>query len=786
MVMGLFDSKCPHCGNSVQRGAPFCSSCGKALSGGELACGVCGAKNRADASFCTSCGRPLAVSAAPDVQRQHWSRGQNDFAVRIEANDLPGLLNKGLVVEPGTNAMLVERGENKGLVPPGNYRIENLFQKGWDLIKGEVPRSVTALLVDVTPTDLDFHLGGRFSKDPLPVGLSTRVVVEVGDPGKFLVNVLKGRERYTVNDLREYLYPEVVQVVDRWLREHTLAELAEDASLRERLELALEQALKRTFQQSGLIFLQARTVELNLEPYDEIKGVRGKYALLDARASAELEGRRHLVVTEDDTRRFDEETRLRRAEEEARFKTRWSDLQHSQDLQALVEQTRKVELDERKLDLNERMRRAVLADKIKEVQSEQEFEAFLSKLDYEKLYKEKERAELLRGWKDTRDDQDRSRAFFLAKSDVEREYELRAIRAGLQHGVNLQDYNNEIELARKRTDYEFDLRRRSLEEEILLENRKIDIQRRRDEIEAERLRRKIEMTRLQRDFDLDNTRRTRTLEREEDEADAQMGLRLLSQMKENRRKDEEDIQRIKRLDEEETLRIRRVDDLERNKVKHEQEMQLIEIGERKRQADLNHQAQMEKNRQEFELRRQQQMGQFGPDALIATADPEQSRNLTEFKKAKELQALREEIEKDRVNAQNKTNQEIKELNERLLREKDEAIQRGQDENERRIRDNNSTWDIATSRSKETTDRSIDTIGKVVDSLARSLQGQPPSQPIIIVPQGGSSGGPQVIQPSGGPPPAPQADAKKTCPDCGMFVPVQAKFCEHCGHPFKGV
>ncbi len=802
MVMGIFENKCPHCGKAVARNATYCSNCGSPLSGGELLCGACGAKNRPDARFCTSCGRPLAESAAPELQGQRWSRRENDFAVRIDANDLPGLLNKGLIVEPGTNALLVERGETKGLVPPGSYRIENLLQKGWDRIQGEVPRSVTALLVDVTPTELDFHLGGRFTRDPLPIGLSTRVVVEVDDPGKFLVNVLKSRERYSRDNLREFLYPEVVQVADRWLREHTLAELAEDATQRERLEMAIEQSLRRTFQQSGLRFLQTRTIELNLEPYDKINGMRGKYALLDMEASVNLEGRKRQTAGEEESHRFEEELRLRRAHEESGFKKRWSDLQHEQNLLALVEEARKVEQEERRLDLNERMRRAVLADKLNEIRSEKEFETFLDDLDYDKLLKEKERAELLRGWREAGEDHDRARAFMLAKSEVEGDYELRALKSRLQHGANLQAAENEIEIARKRADYEFDLRRRTLEEEIQLENKRIEIQRQREAVEDERQRRRLELARLQRDYDLDTARRTQTQEREEDEADALLGMRLLSQMKEIRRKEEEDSLRIRRLDEEETRRIRRVDDLERKKTEQELLLQRLEVEERIRQGEREHHLKVQQSQQEFELQRLEQLGKFGPEALIAVSGAEQGRILADLKKSEALKGMSEEQilamaaqnspevarafqEKYRAIAEGKVSQDIREMYDRLVHEKDDSLRRVQEDSDRRARDISTAWEKSSAQAKDSTDRAVDRISDVAQTFARSQPNQGSGQPPIVVVTPG--GGSQVIQPSGGASTNAGAQSdKKFCPDCGQSVPVQEKFCSHCGHAFKGV
>jgi len=35
--------------------------------------------------------------------------------------------------------------------------------------------------VDVTPTELDFHLGGRYTQDDLPIGMSIRLQVEVDE-----------------------------------------------------------------------------------------------------------------------------------------------------------------------------------------------------------------------------------------------------------------------------------------------------------------------------------------------------------------------------------------------------------------------------------------------------------------------------------------------------------------------------------------------------------------------------------------------------------------------------
>ncbi|GAB4496658.1 MAG: hypothetical protein OHK0052_06910 [Anaerolineales bacterium] len=217
-----------------------------------------------------------------------WTRRLGEFAVRIEADDLTGLLKRGIKVEPGTNAMLIERGVNRGIVPAGEYTLGTLGQRVRDWFSGDIPERVTILLADVTPTDLEFHLGGVFTKDPLRIGFSIRLQVEIENPTLFLVNLLKGSERLTVDDLRRYLYPEVTQYAERWVRQHAARQLAENYDLRDELALGLEEALRKTFAQSGLRFLQIRAVEFNLESLEKVQGDVSKAVLIDHEMEAQM------------------------------------------------------------------------------------------------------------------------------------------------------------------------------------------------------------------------------------------------------------------------------------------------------------------------------------------------------------------------------------------------------------------------------------------------------------------------------------------------------------------
>lgn len=321
------------------------------------------------------------------------------------------------------------------------------------------------------------------------------------------------------------------------------------------------------------------------------------------------------------------------------------------------------------------------------------------------------------------------------------------------------------------------------------------------DIEEERKKRQIAMERDQQEYQLMMDRKSRTQEREEDEADALLGMRLLAQMKEIRRKDEEDAARIRRLDEEETLRIRRVDELERRRAEMQITLERMEMEERLRQNEREHLRKTQESTQEFELRRLAEIGNFGPEALISISGAEQGRILADLKKSEALKGMSEEQilamaaenspevakafqEKYRAIAEGRTSAEVKEMYERLVREKEDSVRRAQEDADKRAEDIKEAWEKSSDQSRQTTERAMDNITRVAESFARTQGQQAPGQPIIINTPGQA---PQVIHTSGSGVVGQQGTGEvKMCTNCGQSAPAAAKFCEKCGHEFKGM
>lgn len=701
--MALFSKKCSNCGHDNPNQASFCSKCGTPMGGGEVVCGVCQTRNRSDSRFCKECGRDLMANATTEIRDQHWARRDGEFAVRIEAEDLPGLLRRGIAVQIGTNAMLVEDGANRGLIGPGNHTLDSLDERLMNWITLARNKKVSVLLVDVNPAEMEFNLGGIFTNDPIGIGLSVRIQTQIEEPARFLVQMLANRERYLLEDLRLYLYPEVARTAENWVVRHSVQELAEDLNLKDKLELALEEALKPTLTRLGLKFISVRTLELNMEHLDHIKGIRSRYALQVSEAEAEVQGKQRLL-----------------------------DVMKQLNLQKLAEDTAKVVEDEQRAELYKRVRLSVMSGKMDEVRSEAEFDVFLDDMGGKKLLREKERADLLRAWKEESEDHDLSRSFLVEKLRIEQDYQTRKAALTSQGDLDQTGLDIEIALARKRADFEFEQKRKIVESDFLLD-------RERDKIEAGR----------------------RAAEREEDSADADLGLRLLEKMK-----------AIKRLDEQERKLDERTHEIEMMKARLADDLQRFEMEERRSESE-----------RKYELNRLETLGKLGTEALISASAPEQAKILVGLKETETFKNMSEEQILAALSAKSP---EVA----RALQEKFHAMASGQlseretklyerlmVENKDEMARMNEMWLKLSEREKSTTEHAMDKMADVAQAFARG-QG---SAPIIITESGG-----RTVSHSGLAGREASEGSSKTCPQCGQFVLANSHFCPHCGHKFEGV
>ena len=79
---------------------------------------------RGSAKFCSQCRTPIGQGpekATPVDGLNRWKRPAGEYACRTEAADLHATLQPGLVVEPGTQALIFQAGSLAAAVSEGTF-----------------------------------------------------------------------------------------------------------------------------------------------------------------------------------------------------------------------------------------------------------------------------------------------------------------------------------------------------------------------------------------------------------------------------------------------------------------------------------------------------------------------------------------------------------------------------------------------------------------------------------------------------------------------------------------
>ncbi|MBN1954324.1 MAG: zinc-ribbon domain-containing protein [Anaerolineae bacterium] len=519
--MFLQKVKCAACGASIDRGVAYCPQCGAPQGKAQVRCGHCGREMAAGANFCPYCGRSAGSVRPPDVSGNRWRRGEEDFATRILIDDVRGFFAREVVVEPGTQAIILADGANLGVVGPGKYTIDTLVERAEVFAHLRSAHRVEVILVDAADTDLEFRVARLFTTDPLPVDLTCRVVTRVGKPVTFLRTLMKGQRRYGLEQLRDYLYVEVQNVAAEWIGAYSVENLATNLRLRDELEVGLEAYLRKTLERTGLELVQVRAMDFVHEYTDRVTGRRAEAFLQLSEEEARLDNRKRLF-----------------------------EVLNQQELQELAEETEKVKLHEERARVWDRMRQAVLSDKMAELETEEELEVFLREQDKRKLLRDKDYEELKRTFAEQQEDHELQRRYVLRQVEMERQKELdRAELAGetelLQMRLDRRDMELRAQLAAERLE--------------ALERKKTEVELRQQELSVA-----LQEARTQAEFT--------EIQREQDRLDGELGVYLLELM---------DERKLKRLRGEQALEMEREEQalerrLREGAERHRQEIERLQ------------------------------------------------------------------------------------------------------------------------------------------------------------------------------------------------------------------
>lgn len=278
--MGLRTDKCinPECDQRVRKGAKYCPKCGGGAPKGTVSCGSCGADIRSSAKFCSKCGADLAVSVKPKFDHNRWARQPEDFAIRIDVNDVKGWLVKPLIVEHGTTGLVFQSGRFAGELQEARYDVGGFLQR---LTNFMIDSPASIVILDAGDVSIDLENDGLWTLDKFEVGAASRLVVHVQDPESLFKNLIKGRGQVTLDQLESQLASEVQMLLEGIVIKYRADQLFSSIDARYEIEAQLREHLRTTFSQFGLGLIQLRFIDFGGEAFEELRAKEGELHVFD-------------------------------------------------------------------------------------------------------------------------------------------------------------------------------------------------------------------------------------------------------------------------------------------------------------------------------------------------------------------------------------------------------------------------------------------------------------------------------------------------------------------------
>ncbi len=462
--MGIFTNRCRNdeCRNRVRKGSKFCPKCGQGAPRGLSVCGSCSSEVSTSSKFCWKCGSDLAAVAKPFIVNDRWTRNPEDFAVRVESADIKGRLAKPLNIEHGTRAIFFQQGKYKGELKSGSYDMGGFLKRVNHFM---IDQTGSVVLVDDGDVTIDLENGDLWTADNIEVGAVSRLVLQIAKPESMFVNMLKGRNRLTIDDIEQQLAGEVQMVIAAVTSQYTAEELFTDPEIRNEIEEKLSEATAETLKRLGLELVQLRFISFCGEAWEKLRTERGE----------------------------------------------------------LTVETEKADMTEERMKLAQRLRESMSQEKMHEFKSDKDFEDFIRQTEHELGLKDVIREDEMERLK-TRFHFDRGQERLLrrieirgVKDDFRRERAWKELQEDERHSDEKLQRMLQRELdatgqSSKKQEIELRMSRLQKEEEIRQGGAEFD-----ESIRQEREKQKIKDEAA--DKGMDRLERTKKMEREEDEAE---------------------------------------------------------------------------------------------------------------------------------------------------------------------------------------------------------------------------------------------------------------------------
>lgn len=727
--MGLFTTKCQVCDAKVSRRARYCSRCGSVPEGSSQTdrCWRCKKEVSVKSDACPHCGADLLGTHKPDIVNNQWLRRDDEFAVRVDVEDVPGFLKKELCIESGTKAAFILDGQLSGEVGPGWYPMGGLATKIPGLSHA---RRATAILTDAWDTELEFTGASLYTRDPIAINVRLSLIVKAESIAAIKGVLMREKKMVSINDLRGLLAPQVRRILHRFVKKYSAVELDTGATIRQDLESELRRELEESVSSAGMTFKSVRAIDFYHEKLHEQTQQRERLYLQVVKEEAELEHRKRLF-----------------------------DVANANDLEEIRQESAKLENLEKRMEVWSGMIDAAQTMDMKVLNNEAEFRKFKNKIDKENVLEDYDLQTLIRDTKTKgyTEEESRKHAIALLKmeqfaererfrmirnhelKDMESEHAFEEARTGLLRKVELEEFATDAAIREMNTRTEAELQRRA----------KMGVAYRQEAEEAAHSRRSISMA----DFYMD-------LEKELKKTEQNLSLREKELALKNRQEAEE----LKRFGEFAEIG-ERIEDSELRRAEaqrdaeHTREMEAIRLDQENRRQLLEA---MQAGGEVSDVTKAAISGVTGEalEVIREALKVGEMRNMTEQQIAAMAAEKNPAVLKDLAEVLNRKqdNAEVSKLYERIIDDQRRQSDKHQDALERMMR-------LAIESQKE--------IALGTRSESRG--------PTIVVP--GGSGAQVINADAGTSKDEPKKGAMaKSCPHCQNTVDANLDICPNCSRP----
>jgi SPFH domain / Band 7 family len=266
----------PRCGNKVPKAARFCNKCGSSAPGAWWKCHGCGKWVGAESNYCWNCKAVLHVGSRDAFSEGTWQREAGAYARLVKVAELRKLVERGLNVQVGTVAVLIEDGVIKAVLEPGRHTLETMKRRFAGLFTEVAPQLV--LLLDAGDIVLPLRFSSLRTREELAVDCYTEVSFRAVPAAglNFLANVLKSQEQLSYEGLADWLRQEMRSAVAGMVQTSGMDDLVRDPNCRLPLEDALRNQLAVLMGRAGVELIRVASVEFTGVEYEQLREQAGQ------------------------------------------------------------------------------------------------------------------------------------------------------------------------------------------------------------------------------------------------------------------------------------------------------------------------------------------------------------------------------------------------------------------------------------------------------------------------------------------------------------------------------